>query len=242
LECITGKLTEIRIETEARIDLYIQDIKNRGINSEVHQKFKEMINTSLRSEKPRLGMWEIRDIEELSEIDAIKNASENEINQIRIEIENLNNIYYQGCRKLISEKMKMDWKERNPNYKIDKKSNNYRKAFGCKKKNKGKKKYKMSVNEVLKTERIVKCRKRKDKDENDKKSTKKGKKEMNEGNTIVVPSRIKINRKNANSKAEAICDVIIGIRRKYDDLININDIEGRNKGKRAKTRKKKENE
>ena len=134
----------------------------------------------------------------------------------------------------------MDWEERNPNYKIDKKSNNYRKAFGCKKKNKGKKKYKIGVNEVLKTDRIVKCRKRKDKDENDKKSTKKGKKEMNERNALELSSRIKINRKNANAKTEAqICDVTIGIRRKYDNLININDIEGRNKGKRAKTRKKK---
>ena len=142
LECITGKLTEIRIETEARIDLYIQDIENRGINSEVHQKLKEMINTSLRSEKLRLGMWEIRDIEELSEIDAITNASENEINQIRIEIENLNNIYYQGCRKLISEKKKMDWEDRNPNYKIDKKSNKYRKEYGCKKKTQDTKKAK----------------------------------------------------------------------------------------------------
>ena len=60
------------------------------------------------------------------------------------------------------------------------------------------------------------------------------------GNTSELSSRIKINRKNANAKTEAqICDVTIGIRRKYDNLININDIEGRNKGKRAKTRKKK---
>ena len=101
-----------------------------------------MINTSLRSEKLRLGMWEIRDIEELSEIDAIKNASENQINQIRIDIENMNSIYYQGCKKLISEKKKMDWEDRNPNYKINKKSNKYRKEFGCKKKNLRKKKAK----------------------------------------------------------------------------------------------------
>jgi len=109
----------------------------------------------------------------------------------------------------------------------------------------------MSVNEVLKTERIV-CRKRKDKDENDKKSTKKGKKEMNEENTNEISRRIKINRKSTNARnnkipTEAqIYDMILGIRRKYevmedsnDNLININDIEGRNKGKRAKTRKKK---
>ena len=53
----------------------------------------------------------------------------------------------------------------------------------------------MSVNEVLKTDRIVKCRKREDKDKNDKKSTKKGKKEMNEKNTNETSRRIKIKKR-----------------------------------------------
>jgi hypothetical protein len=155
-ECITAKLTGIRIETEARIDLYIQDVENKEANSEIHHKIKSMVNSSLRPEKLRLGLWEHRDIDELSELETIKNATESEINQIRSEIENLNKIYYNGCKELIREKKKMDWEDRNPNYKADRKSNSYRKEYGCKKKTIKCKKNEMNVNEVLKTHRHMK--------------------------------------------------------------------------------------
>ena len=75
---------------------------------------------------------------------------------------------------------------------------------------------------------------------------------MNEENTNEISRRIKINRKSTNARnnkipTEAqIYDMILGIRRKCevmeesnDNLININDIEGRNKCKRVKTCKKK---
>ena len=66
-----------------------------------------MVSSSLRPEKLRLGMWEHRDIEELSDLETIKNATESEINQIRSEIENINKIYYNGCKELIREKKKI---------------------------------------------------------------------------------------------------------------------------------------
>ena len=60
-------------------------------------------------------MWEIRDAEKVASIDILKRASDSEINKIRTELVNMNAIYFMGCRKLIREKQKMDWRERNPN-------------------------------------------------------------------------------------------------------------------------------
>ena len=107
-ECITKKLTDIRIDTEARIDLYIQGLENEGSDCEFHKSVKRIVQGSLRTEKLRLGLWEMRDIIELSDTDIVKNASEFEINQLRTELENMNSIYYLGCKKLIREKIKMD--------------------------------------------------------------------------------------------------------------------------------------
>ena len=150
-ECITKKLTDIRIDTEARIDMYIQKLENEGNSCVFHKNMKRIVQGNLRTEKLRLGMWEMKDIMELSNLEIIKSASELELNQLRTELENMNSIYYLGCRKLIREKQKMDWEDRNPNMKGKKKrkANSYRKENGCKKRIVIKRKNKMDVNEVL---------------------------------------------------------------------------------------------
>ena len=74
-----------------------------------------MIQESIRTEKLRLGMWELRDAENVASIEMVQRANECEINKIRTELENMNAIYFMGCRKLIREKQKMDWRDRNPN-------------------------------------------------------------------------------------------------------------------------------
>jgi hypothetical protein len=57
----------------------------------------------------------LRDAEKISSLDSVKKASETELNKLRTEFENINAIYFMGCRKLIREKQKMDWRDRNPN-------------------------------------------------------------------------------------------------------------------------------
>ena len=80
-------------------------------------------------------MWEQRDINEFAQLVLKENTTESEIMVMRRELENLNSIYYLGCRKLIREKKKMDWEDRNPNVKIKKKKENkYGKNNGSKKK------------------------------------------------------------------------------------------------------------
>ena len=63
-ECITKKLTDIRIDTEARIDLYIQRLENEGNSCEFHKSMKRIVQGSLRTEKLRLGIWKMRNITE----------------------------------------------------------------------------------------------------------------------------------------------------------------------------------
>ena len=74
-----------------------------------------MIQESIRTENLRLGMWELRDAENVASIEMVQRANECEINKIRTELENMNAIYFMGCKKLIREKQKMDWRNRNPN-------------------------------------------------------------------------------------------------------------------------------
>jgi len=106
-----------------------------------------MVQESIRTDKLRLGMWEIRDAEKVANIGIVKNASDSELNKIRTELQNMNAIYLMGCRELIREKQKMDWRDRNPNT-IGKKRNRkngkkYGKGGKINTKNR-------SVNEVLK--------------------------------------------------------------------------------------------
>ena len=122
------RLTDIRIETDARIDLYIKKKEEEGENVSFHYAVKNFVENSIRSEKLRLGMWEQRDIEKLSELTLSDNILESELNYMRGELGNMNAIYYQGCRKIIREKKRMDWEDRNPNMKKKKKKGNlYRK-------------------------------------------------------------------------------------------------------------------
>jgi hypothetical protein len=147
-ECITEKLTSIRMETDARIDLYIKGIEEKGENIYFHNCIKEMVHGSIRTDKLRLGLWEIRDADEVANIELVKKASEVELNKLRNELGNLNAIYFMGCRKLIREKQKMDWRDRNPNTigkkknRINSKKNRKNECFSGKNR---------SVNEVLKT-------------------------------------------------------------------------------------------
>jgi len=135
IECITKRLTDIRIETDARIDLYIKGKEDDGENVTFHYAVKNFVENSIRSEKLRLGMWEQRDIEKLSELTLSDNILESELNYMRGELGNMNAIYYQGCRKIIREKKRMDWEDRNPNMKKKKKKGNlYRKEYGSKRK------------------------------------------------------------------------------------------------------------
>jgi len=104
IECITKRLTDIRIDTDTRIDMYIREKEEDGENVTFHYAVKKFIENSIRSEKLRLGMWEQRDIEKLSELTCKKNVAESELNYMRREIENINSIYYQGCTKLMRKK------------------------------------------------------------------------------------------------------------------------------------------
>jgi hypothetical protein len=129
----------------------MQKLENEGNSCVFHKNVKRIVQENLCTEKLRLGMWEMKDILELSNLEIIKSASELELNQLRTELENMNSIYYLGCRKLLREKKKMDWEDRNPNMKGKKKrkANSYRKENGCKKRIVKKRKNKMDVNEVL---------------------------------------------------------------------------------------------
>jgi hypothetical protein len=106
-----------------------------------------MVHGSIRTDKLRLGLWEIRDADEVANIELVKKASEVELNKLRNELGNLNAIYFMGCRKLIREKQKMDWRDRNPNTigkkknRINSKKNRKNECFSGKNR---------SVNEVLK--------------------------------------------------------------------------------------------
>ena len=106
MECITKKLTDIRMETDARIDLYINDIEKKGECTEFHSEIRNMVKNGLRTEKLRVGMWESKDAEELSKLQVVEHASEKELNRLRTEFENMNYIYFLGCKKLINEKKK----------------------------------------------------------------------------------------------------------------------------------------
>ena len=114
-ECLTEKLTSIRIETDAKIDLYIKGVEEKGESIIFHKCLKKMIQESIRTEKLRLGMWELRDAEKVASMEIVQRANEFELNKIRTELENMNAIYFMGCKKLIREKQKMDWRDRNPN-------------------------------------------------------------------------------------------------------------------------------
>jgi len=135
------------METDARIDLYIRGLQNKGENTEFHECIKGIVHSSIRTEKLRLGMWEERDAELVAGLDIVKKADEREINNLRTELENINAIYFLGCSKLIRAKQKMDWKDRNPNIigKRRKKKNRgiSRRELNINNKNK-------SVNEILK--------------------------------------------------------------------------------------------
>jgi hypothetical protein len=120
IECITKRLTDIRIETDARIDLYIKGKEEDGENVTFQYAVKAFVENSIRSEKLRLGMWEQLDIEKLAELTINENMPECELNYMRNELVNLNSIYFQGCKKLIKEKKRMDWEDRNPNKKKEK--------------------------------------------------------------------------------------------------------------------------
>ena len=92
-------------------------------------------------------MWEERDTDLVAGLDIVKKADERELNHLRTELENINAIYFLGYRKLIREKQKMDWKDRNPNTigKGRKKKNRRisRREMNVNNKNK-------SINEILK--------------------------------------------------------------------------------------------
>jgi len=149
-QCITKRLTEIRIDTDARIDVYIRNIEDKGECTDFHLMVKKMVTNSIRSEKLRLGMWEQRDIDEFSILVIKESTTEKDIMVMRSELENLISIYYLGCRKLISEKKRMDWEDRNPNFaRKNKKDNKYRKRYGSKKKKKEKKKKEEKINRRL---------------------------------------------------------------------------------------------
>jgi hypothetical protein len=129
-QCITKRLTNIRVDTDARIDVYIRNLEEKGECTDFHNTLKNMITNSIRSEKLRLGMWEQRDINEFAQQVLKENTSKRDTMVMRREMENINSIYYLGCRKLIREKKMMDWEERNPNIKKKKKKdNNYRKIY-----------------------------------------------------------------------------------------------------------------
>ena len=150
-QCITKRLTNIRVDTDARIDVYIRNIEEKGECTDFHNTLKNMVTNSIRSEKLRLGMWEQRDINEFAQLVVKENTAERDIMIMRREMENMNSIYYLGCRKLIREKKMMDWEERNPNKKKKKKKdNNYRKIYGSKKKKKEGKRVEINLNKILK--------------------------------------------------------------------------------------------
>jgi hypothetical protein len=149
-QCITKRLTNIRIDTDARIDVYIRNIEEKGECTDFHNTLKNMVANNIRSEKLRLGMWEQRDINEFAQLVVKENTAERDIMIMRREMENMNSIYYLGCRKLIREKM-MDCEKRNPNKKKKKKKdNNYRKIYGNKKKKKEGKRVEINLNKILK--------------------------------------------------------------------------------------------
>ena len=152
MECITRKLTDIRMETDARIDLYINDIEKKGECTIFHTEIRNMIKNSLRSEKLRVGMWEAKDAEELSKLHIVEQASDKELNRLRTKLENMNHIYFLGCKKLINEKKKMDWEERNPNMKKKRKrhGSTFRREYGCCKKTARKLNTATIVNQALK--------------------------------------------------------------------------------------------
>jgi len=111
-----------------------------------------MIKHSLRSEKLRVGMWEAKDAEELSKLHIVEQASDKELNRLRTELENMNHIYFLGCKKLINEKKKMDWEERNPNMKKKRKrhGSTFKREYGCCKKTARKLNTATIVNQALK--------------------------------------------------------------------------------------------
>ena len=94
IECITKRLTDIRIETDARIDLYIKGKEDDGENVTFHYAVKNFVENSIRSEKLRLGMWEQRDIEKLAELTLSENILECELNYMRGELGSMNSIYF----------------------------------------------------------------------------------------------------------------------------------------------------
>ena len=121
IECVTKRLTDIRIETDAKIDLYIKKKEEEGENVSFYYAVKNFVENSIRSEKLRLGMWEQRDIEKLAELTISENILECELNYMKGELGNMNSIYFQGCKKIIREKQRMDWEDRNQNLKKNKK-------------------------------------------------------------------------------------------------------------------------
>ena len=215
-ECITGKLTNIRIETDARIDLYIQEVAQRGECIDFHECIREIVQRSTRTEKLRLGMWELRDAEKVASIDIVKKASEMEVNKLRTELENMNAIYYMGCRKLIREKQKMDWIDRNPN------------TIGRRRKKKNSKTYQRetmfnskvrSVNEVLKDSKDIneaEVRKRSNRSKSKRKlEIKKSRSNTNEAEDISVNTSINTpKRRKCNS--EKIEKKVVGKRHRSE--------------------------
>jgi hypothetical protein len=140
------------METDARIDLYINDIEKKVECTIFHTEIRNMIKNSLRSEKLRVGMWEAKDAEELSKLHIVEQASDKELNRLRTELENMNHIYFLGCKKLINERKKMDLEERNPNMKKKRKrhGSTFRREYGCCKKTARKLNTATIVNQALK--------------------------------------------------------------------------------------------
>ena len=129
--------------------MYIKSKEEDGENVTFHHAVKNFVENSLRSEKLRLGMWEQRDIEKLAELTISENILECELNYMKGELGNINSIYFQGCKKIMREKQRMDWEDRNPNLKKKKKKGNeYRKEYGSKRKKRMRKE--IDVNNVLK--------------------------------------------------------------------------------------------
>jgi hypothetical protein len=116
----------------------------------MHKILKIFIQDNLKSEKLRLGLWEKKEREEIAKnlgIDKMANYEKLRAKKVLIKI---NSIYYLGCKKLIKEKIKIDWEERDPNLKGKqkrKKGRNNKELYGCKK---NKNRNKRNISSVLK--------------------------------------------------------------------------------------------
>jgi hypothetical protein len=122
------------METENRIDNFIQDEENAEKDTVTHRQIKQFIHNKVKSEKLRQGLWEDKDRVEITNILEVDKMANYEKQRAKKALIKMNSIYFLGCKKLIREKLRIDWEERDPNLKGRRKMKRGKKnkeLYGC---------------------------------------------------------------------------------------------------------------